>query len=80
MGRTLTTALEVVRQLGGAEMVAKMFNCGDTTVYHWTARNKFPAKTYLAIRELLASSDLDAPDELWAMVKPEASSELRETI
>ncbi len=67
MSEALTTVSDIVKALGGAERVATMFRCGPNAVYNWTAANRLPAKTYLAIRDALASEDRSAPDHLWAM-------------
>lgn len=69
MPERMDTVSDIVKALGGAETVATMFGCVPNAVYNWTAGNRLPARTYLAIRDALAVQDKVAPDHLWAMVE-----------
>lgn len=68
--RVLRTTRTVLDELGGNIPVARMLRTDPKAVSNWRSFNRFPAHTYLAIKEALARRDCTAPDFLWPMTKP----------
>jgi hypothetical protein len=67
MPKHCTSVREVISTLGGARKVAEMFGLTENAVWNWVATDRFPANTYLAIRNALRSKRRKAPDTLWRM-------------
>jgi hypothetical protein len=63
----LTSASEILDELGGNASVAKLTGSTSKAVWNWRAANSFPANTYVAITSALASKGKSAPPELWDM-------------
>jgi hypothetical protein len=61
----LTKVEDVIEKLGGPEKVAKRYGVNSRAVYYWQQRDRFPADTYLSIKETLAEVGCDAPASLW---------------
>jgi hypothetical protein len=57
----------VIDALGGNQKVATLTEATGKVVSHWRSTRKFPANSYVAIKEKLKAMGLSAPDELWAM-------------
>ena len=57
----------VIDALGGNKAVAELNETTGKVVSHWRSTRKFPANSYVAIKEKLHDMGLSAPDELWAM-------------
>jgi hypothetical protein len=60
----------VIDALGGNQEVASLTDTTGKVVSHWRSTRKFPANSYVAIKDKLKEMGLSAPDELWAMRKP----------
>lgn len=70
MSSTLYTTTKIIEALGGAEAVGRLLNSNAKAIWNWRAHNKFPAHTYVVLRDALAAKQLKAPDHLWAMTRP----------
>lgn len=73
--RVLRTTRTVLNELGGNIPVARMLRTDPKAVSNWRSFNRFPAHTYLAIKEALERKGCTAPDYLWPMTKPVFSRE-----
>jgi hypothetical protein len=62
----LQTTNEVIDALGGTSKVARLLGRPMNDVSNWRSTGKFPPKTFLAIRALLAPG-YTAPPPLWQM-------------
>ena len=71
--RELTTARDVVAELGGLEAVAKLTARKYSAVSNWPSKsfNKFPANTFLVMQKALEQKGCTAPISLWNMVPAE---------
>jgi hypothetical protein len=68
--RTITTARDVVKLLGGNREVSRLTRSRPKAVYYWTGQAKtFPAKTYCVMTDELTELRLKAPRQLWNMVE-----------
>lgn len=67
MTTLLQSTEDVVLALGGTGEVARMMGVRPQVVTNWRAMEKFPAHTYLALKDALDKKGRDAPDELWRM-------------
>lgn len=67
MAKTLRTTVEVIDELGGTAVVAKMFGRRYTAVHNWRQFEQFPATTYLALTQALEAKGLRADPRLWRM-------------
>ncbi len=66
---TLYTADEVMDMLGGTNAVAALTKRKPTAASNWRKFGRFPANTYLVMRDALAEDGFDAPASLWGMVE-----------
>jgi hypothetical protein len=73
----LTTAEAVVDALGGVLAVAEMTGTKRSGVYNWLAAGRFPADTYLLLRDELKARNMSAPNYLWPMRQPIAPKKNR---
>lgn len=70
--RQLTSAPEIIDELGGPTAVAKLTNRkAPQVVSNWRAANSFPSNTFLAITMALRERNVSAPPTLWGMSEPE---------
>ena len=63
----LTSVGLVISALGGNSRVAEVTHSNPKAVSNWKVMNKFPAATYVTLREHLETMGLSAPDKLWGM-------------
>lgn len=62
----LTSTSDVIQALGGAHAVARLTGRSYKSVMRWkTARDKFPAVTYLTIQRALTDAGRSAMPSLW---------------
>lgn len=61
----LQTASEVIAELGGDDVVARMFGVGYTAVRNWARDNIFPARTHWLMSKRLKARGHKAPISLW---------------
>lgn len=61
----LHSVREVIEALGGNPEAAALIGVGRSAPSNWLSANKFPASTYIAIRDELARAGLGADIELW---------------
>jgi hypothetical protein len=57
----------VISALGGNSRVAELTHSNPKAVSNWKVSNRFPAATYVTLRERLKTMGLSAPDKLWGM-------------
>lgn len=69
MARILTSVREVVEALGGVSTLAKECQVVETAVWNWIGSNRFPARTYALMHDMLAEKSAAAPDVLWGMTR-----------
>lgn len=62
------TTREVITALGGAAELGRILGVGATAVSNWAVTNVFPARTYKAIKALMRTAGIDAPDTLWTFI------------
>lgn len=68
--KELNTTKEVIQALGGDRWVVTLLpEITIQTVRYWRHKNKFPARTYLALKATLEVRGYSAPDSLWNMLK-----------
>lgn len=70
----LTSAAEVMDALGGTAAVAELTNRKISAVSNWRAFKKFPANTYVTMKDALAAKGKQAPDSLWGMADAETAA------
>ena len=63
----VTTTADAIDALGGNQLVAHACHTTHKAVSNWRAGGKFPAATYLLLRERFRQRGIEAPDRLWAM-------------
>lgn len=63
----LVTTGEVIAELGGIGAVARLMGRQYDAVWVWRKSNKFPANTFVAMRDELVKRGFDAPPSLWGM-------------
>jgi hypothetical protein len=66
----ITSAAEVIQELGGEQNLAAMFDVHHKAVANWKYFGIFPASTYVTLKNMLKKRGKTAPDELWAMRGP----------
>jgi hypothetical protein len=59
----------VIDALGGNQAVAELTHTTGKVVSHWRSTKRFPANSYVTLKNKLHEMGLSAPDELWAMRK-----------
>lgn len=69
MALILTSTRAVVEALGGVPVVAREFGVVENAVWNWISDDIFPARTYVAMHEMLSEVPGAAPDRLWKMAK-----------
>lgn len=62
------TVPSIVQTLGGRNAVARLFACRPQAVSNWCSTGRFPAHTYMTIRDRMAPTPV--PDSLFVMTKP----------
>ncbi len=67
MTSELTTAEDVIRELGGPTQTARLTQRKSQHVWNWKKANRLPADTYLIVNEELRSKDKSAPPELFGI-------------
>ena len=68
----LLTASDVVEALGGSTAVSRLTGRKIQAVSNWKSFQRFPANTFIVMKEALRESGKDAPDWLWGMkARPE---------
>jgi hypothetical protein len=68
MVRELQTIDEVIRELGGAQVVMDLTKRSSSSIVPvWKHRGQFPGYTYPAIQNALRAKGATAPDELWKL-------------
>lgn len=73
---TLSTASEVMDELGGNAMVAELTGSKPKAVWNWRKSGAFPSNTYLALISALQQRGKTAPASLWGMrVNDQSESE-----
>lgn len=65
-----STTGEVIDALGGTARVAALFDVDGRVVSNWRAQSRFPAKTYVVLRDALSAIGEGAPESLWSMAQP----------
>jgi hypothetical protein len=68
--KTLKSVSDVIDRLGGNVEVADLTSRSSNAVSNWRAFGKFPANTYVLIRDALSRLNYTAPESLWAMQQP----------
>jgi len=63
--RLLTTLPAVITALEGLSSVAELTGKKAQHVWNWKHKGKFPASTFLIIKQELHKRGFDAPPELW---------------
>ena len=63
----MNSVSEVIDALGGNSAVARLTSSRPNAVSNWRASGRFPANTYLILKDILAQQGHAAPDRLWAM-------------
>jgi hypothetical protein len=72
---TLYTAKAVIKALGGAPAVGRMFGIGKTAVYMWGQKNYLPHDTYIGVSEELLKLGKRADLSLWRFKQPAQAAE-----
>lgn len=67
MARILSSTRAVIEALGGVDAVASELQVTPNAVWNWVSFNQFPARTYVALHELMGLVPVSAPDTLWSM-------------
>lgn len=62
------TVKDAMRLLGGYAAAAEVADVSYEAACNWVRSNRFPPRTYVAFKRLLAERGATAPDELWNMV------------
>jgi hypothetical protein len=75
----LTSVGLVITALGGNSRVAEVTHSNPKAVSNWKVMNKFPAATYVTLREHLETAGLSAPDKLWGMRRKAKRTKRRRT-
>lgn len=73
---TLSTTSEVMDELGGNPVVARLTGSTPKAVSNWRSAETFPANTYVALTSALKAKGKTAPASLWGM---KAANSERET-
>lgn len=66
----LPSVESVIEKLGGVAAVAERTGRTPDAIYVWRKSNRFPAHTFLLIREALKVEGCTAPASLWNMTEP----------
>jgi hypothetical protein len=77
MSNVLSEARAVVDALDGVPAVAGLCSVTEPAVWNWISANRFPSRTYFAMRDRLKVRRKKADESLWypAERKPTAPSE-----
>ncbi len=68
----LSTAEQVLDELGGFDAVAELTGANRKAVTNWKYFNAFPSRTYVALTAELKRRGKKAPASLWKMAEPVA--------
>lgn len=69
--RELTSASEIVKELGGNTAVARLTDRkAPQVVSNWISDNSFPPNTFLVLNAELRARGCRAPSSLWRMLEP----------
>jgi hypothetical protein len=75
--KILTSAAEVVTELGGIAAVAELTGRSYHAAGNWPTWTKsFPPDTYVELTKALKRRRVKAPDSLWGMVPPRTNGKL----
>jgi len=67
MQSSFDSTSDVIDALGGTSAAAQKIGVRPQVISHWRVKGKFPAHTYIALRDLLEKEGIEAPDHLWRM-------------
>lgn len=70
MVRSLTTANDVIDQLGGTTATARLTGRKAQHVTNWRKAKRLPADTFLILSKELEHRGLTAPAEVWGITTP----------
>ena len=70
MTKMLHTTADVIEELGGAKVVAALFNHHPNAVRNWRSKGLFPPHTLLILSLELEKRGLSAPQKLWDFTQP----------
>lgn len=71
--KVLTTASEVIEELGGPAAAGRMVGRSVQSAVNWRAANRFPADTFLIFQAELRERDMTAPPSIWGIRQPEGA-------
>jgi hypothetical protein len=63
----LHTATDVIQALGGSTAVSRLTGRRISAVSNWKSFQRFPANTFIIMKDALRERGLGAPDWLWGM-------------
>jgi hypothetical protein len=77
MKQDLTTTGDVIDALGGTTAVSKIMGVALAVVSNWRSMERFPAHTFLGLRDALRDAGFAVPEDLWRMTQTARPEPLR---
>lgn len=71
--RELQTAKDVIDVIGGTGATARLNGRKSNHVVNWRNAGRFPADTYLVMKQQIEAQGFTAPASLWGIREPESA-------